>query len=81
MSARAASACPREALTTAFDASPHSYAALSRMLGRREGYLACFVREGHPAALSAQDHQRLADFFGLPPQALGVRELSMPLVA
>lgn len=68
-------ACPREALRAIVDASDVSYAGLSRMLGKRSGYLACFVREGHPRALAALDHQRLADFFGVDQRRLGVREL------
>jgi hypothetical protein len=76
-----APACPREALAKVVDASSYSYAALSRMIGRRPGYLSCFVREGHPVALSADDHRALADFFGLRERDLGVRELWAPLAA
>ncbi len=77
-------ACPREALAAAVarvNKSDVNYASLSRMLGRRPGYLACFVREGHPAALSERDHRVLADFFGVSERDLGVRELWAPLAA
>ena len=72
-------ACPREALAGVVDASRYSYASLSRMIGKRDGYLRCFVREGHPVALSAGDHEALATFFGLPERALGIRDLWAPL--
>lgn len=73
--------CPRKALAAAVERSGESYAALSRMIGRRNGYLACFVREGHPVALSAHDHRMLANFFGLDERELGVRDLWVPLAA
>ena len=63
---------PRQALAVAAQASGDSYAALSRMIGRREGFLACFIREGLPQALTERDHQLLVDYFGQP---LGVRDL------
>ncbi|MGR6327716.1 hypothetical protein ACU5AX_01485 [Sphingomonas sp. XXL09] len=66
---------PRTALARVVDASPHSYAALSRMLGRWDGYLRRFVVEGEPAALRPDEHRRLADFYGLDERALGVRDL------
>lgn len=66
---------PRTALAAAIDDSPESYAALSRMLGRWDGYLRRFVTEGEPAALRPDEHRRLADFFGLDERALGVRDL------
>lgn len=74
-----APACPREALAAVVDASPESYAALSRMLGRRPGYLRCFVTEGHPEALTKPDHQALCDYFGLPERGLGIRDLWAPI--
>jgi hypothetical protein len=74
--------CPREALAAAVARDSRTdvnFASLSRMLGRRNGYLACFIREGHPLALSERDHRMLANFFGLPERALGVRELWLPM--
>ncbi|HEU0045055.1 hypothetical protein [Sphingomonas sp.] len=74
--------CPRQMLQAAvarWNKPDVNYASLSRMLGRRDGYLACFVREGHPMALNERDHRILADFFGLTERELGVRELWAPL--
>lgn len=66
---------PRQALAIAVEGSGHSLAEFSRMLGRGSGYLARFVREGVPVALSARDHQALADYFGVDPRGLGIRDL------
>lgn len=66
---------PRAALATAIDTSTDSYAALSRMLGRSEGYLRRFVTDGVPIALRPDEHRRLADYFGMDERALGVRDL------
>ena len=57
------------------DASRDSYAALSRMLGRSDGYLRRFVTDGTPIALKPDEHRRLADYFGIDERALGVRDL------
>ena len=67
--------CPRRALAAAVADDNSSYAALSRMIQRPDDYLARFVREGHPRALSADEHRCLATFFGLDDRGLGVREL------
>ncbi len=68
-------ACPRTALAAAVAGSSSSYAGLSRMIGRDDGYLARFVREGVPVALPADVHGTLATFFGVHPRLLGVRDL------
>jgi len=68
-------ACPRKALAAAVTGGTSSYAALSRMLDRPAGYLARFVRDGLPRALPADEHHRLALFFGVDDRALGVRDL------
>lgn len=47
--------------------------ALSRMLGRSDGYLARFVRSLSPATLTASDHRLLADHIGLDERLLGRR--------
>lgn len=70
---------PRKALASAADARGASLAALSRMLGRPNGYLARFVRDGHPRALSAREHGTLAAFFGVDARGLGERELWVPM--
>jgi hypothetical protein len=77
-------ACPRKALTGAIGrlGDPTvTYASLSRMISRRDGYLACFVRDGHPRALSQRDHRMLANFFGVSERELGIRDLWAPLAA
>ncbi|WP_288044599.1 hypothetical protein [Sphingomonas sp.] len=66
---------PRKALAEVIDAGPDSYAALSRMIGRPAGYLRRFVVDGVPLALRRDEHSRLADYFGLPERALGIRDL------
>jgi hypothetical protein len=66
---------PREALAAVIDASRDSYAALSRMLDRHDGYLRRFVTDGIPVALRPDEHRRLADYFGLSQRALGIRDL------
>lgn len=66
---------PRAALAAVIGRGSESYAALSRMLGRWDGYLRRFVTDGEPAALRPDEHRRLADFFGLDERALGVRDL------
>jgi repressor LexA len=43
-----------------------SLAALSRMLRRRNGYLATFVRDGHPAVLAKPDRALLGAYFRVP---------------
>jgi len=72
---RFAEPCPRKALAAAIEASGHSYAAFSRMIRRSDGYLARFVHDGVPVALSPQDHQLLADHFGVEPRGLGIRDV------
>ena len=66
---------PRTALAAVVAGGRNSYAALSRMLGRGDGYLSRFVLHGVPAALRPDEHRRLADYFGLDERALGVRDL------
>lgn len=63
---------PRDELARAARGTGDSLAALSRMLGRPERYLDTFVRDGHPKALTVDDHQLLTDYFGMP---LGIRDL------
>lgn len=70
-----APADPRQALRSAVSGGRDSLAALSRMLGRADGYLGRFIDHGVPAALSADDHRRLADYFGLTERELGIRDL------
>lgn len=67
--------CPRKALAAAAEAGGYSLATLSRLLGRDEGYVQRFVRDGCPLALAPDDHQKLADFMGIAPVRLGIRDL------
>lgn len=46
-------------------------AALSRMIGKRNGYLAAFVREGRPDRLQDRDIIELAAFLSVAPWELG----------
>lgn len=66
---------PRAALRIAVGRGQDSLAALSRMLGRSDGYLGRFLDHGVPVALAPDDHRRLADYFGLTERELGIRDL------
>lgn len=68
-------ACPREALAAAVARGNDSYAALSRMINRPDRYLDRFVRDGYPLALTEWEHRVLADYFGVEPRGLGIRDL------
>ncbi|MEG3177068.1 peptidase S24 [Sphingomonas sp. RB3P16] len=57
---------PAEILERLAREQDFSFAALSRMLRRRRGYLADFVREGHPSTLPAIDRNLLAALFRVP---------------
>jgi hypothetical protein len=70
-----APADPREALRKAVAGGKDSLAALSRMLGRSNGYLRRFIVDGVPVALPPDHHRRLADYFGLTQRELGIRDL------
>lgn len=70
-----APADPRDGLARAVAGGSDSLAALSRMLGRGSGYLHRYLHDGVPAALSPDDHRRLADYFGLTERELGIRDL------
>lgn len=48
-------------------------AALSRMIGRSDGYLQRFVRYGTPDRLVLRDRKLLACFFAIDERALGAR--------
>jgi hypothetical protein len=48
-----------------------TYAALSRMIRRRDHYLARFVREGVPKRLAASEIAVLAGYFRIDPRLLG----------
>lgn len=69
---------PRGALATAAERSGEGLAALSRMIWRPSRYLDRFVRKGRPAALTRDEHAKLAAFFGVDERALGIRDLWLP---
>jgi len=48
-----------------------SLTALSRMIGRRDGFLGTFVRDGVPRTLAGKDRDLLANFFRIDPAELG----------
>ncbi|WP_066723623.1 phage repressor protein [Sphingomonas pituitosa] len=48
-----------------------TYATLSRLLGRQDGYIARHIREAVPYELAIADRDKLARFFGIPGQHLG----------
>ncbi|MDO7843481.1 peptidase S24 [Sphingomonas immobilis] len=48
-----------------------SLASLSRMLRRRDGYLATFVRDGAPERLERKDRDLLAAYFRVDPFEFG----------
>lgn len=70
-----ATADPREALRAVVARGNDSLAALSRMIGKSDGYLGRFLNDGVPVALAADDHRRLAEYFGLTERELGIRDL------
>jgi len=43
-----------------------TYATLSRLLGRQDGYIARHIRDAVPYELAAADRDTLARFFGIP---------------
>jgi hypothetical protein len=62
----------RARLKALVDARPTvSLAALSRMIGRRDGYLSVFVREGYPTHLARRDRDLLAAFLRVGEHELG----------
>jgi len=68
-------ACPRRSLAATIATGASSRAALSRMIGRPDGYLSRFINDGVPRALRPDEHHRLATFFGVGDRALGIRDL------
>lgn len=61
----------RNRLAVLADQRGVSLAALSRMIGRGDRYLARFTAGGPPERLDQQDRAQLAAFFGVPPRELG----------
>jgi hypothetical protein len=55
-----------------------TYAALSRMIRRPDGYLAHFVQQGSPRLLRPVEADLLAGYFGIDPRLLGGRRSITP---
>ncbi|KQN28294.1 hypothetical protein ASF00_10495 [Sphingomonas sp. Leaf34] len=66
---------PRQALRLAVNQRGESLAALSRLIDRSPGYLARFINDGRPIALSERDHGMLGAYLGTGPLGLGIRDL------
>lgn len=65
----------RAALAGLIEAGGHSFAALSRLIGRNDAYLQQYVTRGSPRALAEADRGRLARYLGVPEAVLGGPEL------
>ncbi|MEG8020597.1 hypothetical protein [Sphingomonas aerolata] len=48
------------------------------MIDRSPGYLARFISEGRPAALTSDNHQRLCTYLGAGEFGLGIRDIWVP---
>lgn len=66
---------PRQALRLAVEHQGESLAALSRMIDRSPGYLARFINDGRPIALTERDHGLLGAYLGTGTLGLGIRDL------
>ncbi|PTM45511.1 hypothetical protein C8J24_1735 [Sphingomonas aerolata] len=69
---------PRQALRQLADERGESLSALSRMIDRSPGYLARFISEGRPAALTHDNHHRLCTYLGAGEFGLGIRDIWVP---
>lgn len=64
----------REALRALIEERREDYAGLSRLLGRNSAYIQQFIKRGTPKRLLEADALLLARYFGVTPEALGVRD-------
>ncbi len=71
MARPAAPDAARQALHDLIEQSGDDAAALSRMIGRYSGYLRSFINGSGPDALTSDNRDRLAAYFGVVPEALG----------
>lgn len=62
---------PREALAVVADRRGETMSNLSRLIGRSDGYLARYIREGVPVTLPANDRQMLARYLGVRSTVIG----------
>jgi len=69
--AAASSEQARYRLQALAKAKGSSLTALSRMIGRRDGFLGTFVRDGVPRTLAGKDRDLLANFFRVDPADFG----------
>ena len=64
----------RDALRRLIEERREDYAGLSRLLGRNSAYVQQFIKRGTPRRLSDDDVKLLANYFGVNPEELGVRD-------
>jgi phage repressor protein C with HTH and peptisase S24 domain len=62
----------RERLDQLITERREDFAGLSRLLGRNPAYVQQFIKRGSPKRLSEADARKLASYFGVPPEDLGV---------
>ena len=67
---------PRERLEGLAAMHRESFAGLSRLIGRDEGYLQRFVTRGVPSRLRPDEIALLARYLGVTPRELGARTTS-----
>ncbi len=61
----------REALAVVADRRGETMSNLSRLIGKSDGYLARYIRDGVPLALPANERKLLARYLGVQPTAIG----------
>ncbi len=72
----------RAALDRELRTHGHTYASLSRLLGRNPTYIQQYVRRGVPRMLEAVDRQKIARHLGIAPSAIGEPdETPLPVAA
>lgn len=70
------SGAQRAALAGLIEAGGHSYAALSRLIGRNAAYLQQYVMRGSPRELAERDRAWLAAYLGVAEAVLGGPEVA-----
>lgn len=68
----------RAALERLIEEGRYGYAGLSRLIGKNAAYIQQFVKRGVPRKLDDIDARRLARFFGVSPEELGVEPVRNP---
>lgn len=62
---------PREALAVVADRRGETMSNLPRLIGKSDGYLARYIRDGVPVSLPANDRQLLARYLGVQSTVIG----------